>query len=125
MMTARTGILLLLCITLLSCSQKKDNPEVPFVISKDSLISPEKMILILADVHVIEGALLLDRNRGVSSRHRLDFYYTGIFRKYHISPERYDQNFMHYRQNPDNYSRMYEKVIALIEARQKKITGKK
>ena len=83
------------------------------------------MILILADVHVIEAAMLLDRNKGVSSRDKLDFYYTGIFRKYRISPERYDQNCMHYRQNPDNYAKMYEKVIALIEGRQKTISEKK
>jgi hypothetical protein len=91
----------------------------------DSLIAPEKMVLILSDVHVVEAAMLLDRNEGREPKHNPDYYYNGIFRKYHISAGRYDQNLIYYRQSPDDFMKIYEKVISQVEARKKYLPGPK
>jgi hypothetical protein len=121
----RLPIAVLLCLSLLSCRDKKDIPETSEVISADSLIAPGKMILILADVHVVEAAILLERNEGEGSREQSGFYYNGIYKKYHITSGRYEQSLAWYRQNPENYAKMYEKVIDLLDQRQKKINGGK
>jgi hypothetical protein len=89
------------------------------LVSADSLISPGRMILILTDVHVAEAALHAEQNSGPGPKRGPEFYYAGIFRKYHISPARYEQNLAHYRQNPGEYAKMYEKVIAIIESQKK------
>ncbi|MCX6306207.1 MAG: DUF4296 domain-containing protein [Bacteroidetes bacterium] len=123
--TARIRIAILCCLLVTGCREKKDLPGSPVAISADSLITPEKMVLILADVHVVEASFLLDRNNGKVSKDRQDDYYKGIFKKYHISPGRYDENLAFYRSNPENYAKMYEKVVVLLENRQEKFSGKK
>ncbi|MEI7727325.1 MAG: DUF4296 domain-containing protein [Bacteroidota bacterium] len=125
MFTARFLFMTLLFTLLFACSGKKDTPVSPAIVSTDSLISPEKMILIMSDVHIVESAMLLERNEGQELDGNAGYYYNGIFRKYHISQSRYDQNLLFYRQNPENFAKMYEKVIDVIETRQKKITHQK
>jgi len=123
--TFRLRIAILFCTLLIACREKMDIPALPAGITTDSLISPDNMILILADVHVIEAALLLERNTGIDSKDKPEYYYRGIFEKYHISPARYEQNLTFYRQNPENYSKMYEQVIVILQNRKKYIPGKK
>ncbi len=122
---ARFLFAVLLCILFNACREQKDNTAFQAPISSDSLISPEKMVLILADVHVVEAALLIERNKGTDSERNPDYYYQGVFKKYHISPARYDQNLTYYREDPENFIKMYEKVIILLESRQKNLSGKK
>lgn len=110
---------------LVSCAEKKDVPATGDSMAPDSLISREKMIRILTDVHIIEAALLLERNEGQKSKDKPGFYYEGIFKKYHISRNRYDANLKHYSQNPSEMAGMYDKVIQEIENRQKKFPSKK
>jgi hypothetical protein len=123
--TSRFWIAILLFTSLFACREKKDITASPETIPPDSVIAQEKMILILADVHIAEAALLIERNAGRPLKDEPGFYYNGIFKKYHISPARYDQNLTYYSRNPENYTRMYEKVITLLENRQKQFKNKK
>lgn len=120
---SRFLIAVFLCLLLFACREKKDIPVSPYSISADSLISPNQMILILSDVHVVEAALQLEGKEKIESKDKTGDYYQGIFNKYHISPERYGQSLTYYRQNPENFSKMYEKVIELLENRRKKFSG--
>jgi hypothetical protein len=122
----RLTLAILLSTTLFACGDKKELPLTDTVsMPADSLIAPEKMVLILSDVHVVEAAMLLDRNEGREPKHNPDHYYNGIFRKYHISAGRYDQNLIYYRQSPDDFMKIYEKVISQVEARKKYLPGPK
>ena len=123
-LTARFLFAILLGALLFSCKGKKDQTASEDPISADSLINPEKMILIMADVHVVEAALQVQRNEGGESRNNSNYLYNGIFKKYGISADRYDQNLSFYRKDPGEFAKMYEKVITVIENRQK-FTGVK
>ncbi len=123
--TARFPVAIMFCLLLIACREKKNVADAPFAIPADSLISPEKMVLILADVHVVEAALLLERNEGKDTRDKPGYYYQGIYKKYHISRARYEQNLTFYREKPDIYAKMYEKVIGILGNSQKMISGKK
>jgi hypothetical protein len=115
------GIAVFLMFALISCADKKYVPiSLTDTISSDSLISQEKMIHILADVHMIEAELMLDRNAGQGSNDLTRYYYEGIFKKYQITRTRYDANLKYYSQNPALLGKMYDKVILEIELRQKK-----
>jgi len=107
-------------LLLASCGEKKDITYREDTFPADSLISPDKMVLILTDVHVVEAALLLERNEGKESKEKPGFYYQGIFAKYHVSQQRYDENLRLYRQNPAAMIKIYEKVITMLEERKKK-----
>jgi len=118
-------VVVCLFLLLVSCSEKKGETVKEEVISSDSLISPEKMIHILADIHVIEAGLVVERNGRVDSKVTAALYYEGIFKKYHISRNRYDANLKHYSQNPTEMGKMYVKVIREIEIREKSFPVKK
>jgi hypothetical protein len=122
-MNCQTRLLITLFISMLffGCREKTDKSGLPVGISADSLIQPGKMALVLADVHVVEAAFLNDRNEGLNSNETPGYYYEEIFKKHHVSRERYEQSLTYYRHNPERYSKIYEKVVAVLEARQKKI----
>ena len=121
----RLLIAILLCALLCGCREKKDIGVSMPAISADSVISPGKMILILADVHIVEAAMQVEPNERIDPKDKSAACYKGIFQKYHISPARFDQNLTFYCQNPENYAKMYEKVVTVLENRQKSLTGAK
>lgn len=113
---------LLICV-LFACSGKKDFPVAVDEISPDSIIPAAKMVLVLADVHVVEAAALNARNEG-NEKILLKDYYQGIFTKFHITSGMYDQSLHYYRQNPEQYAKIYEEVITVLENRQKPFARK-
>ncbi|MEI6173768.1 MAG: DUF4296 domain-containing protein [Bacteroidota bacterium] len=118
-------VVVCLFLLVVSCTEKKGETVKEEVMPSDSLISPEKMIHILADIHVIEAGLVVERNDRVDSKVAAAMYYEGIFKKYHISRNRYDANLKHYSQSPSELSKMYDKVIREIEIREKSFPLKK
>ncbi len=54
------------------------------VINPDSIIPEAQMILLLADVHTIEAALLIARNKGDKTSAAGEYYYKGLFNKYKL-----------------------------------------
>jgi hypothetical protein len=115
---ARVMIAVLAGLLLFACRGKTDIPGSPVAISADSLIPEEKMVLILADVHVAEAAFLLERNEGLDSEENPESIYQGTFKKYRISRTRYDQNLAFYRQDTEKFAKMYEKIIGVLESHQ-------
>ena len=116
---SRFLMLLAICLFVTSCGEKKDLPSEEAPIPSDSVLSAEKMVHLLADVHMAEAALMMERNQGQDSKVKQEAYYRGIFKKYHISQRRFDENLRYYRQNPAVLSKIYDKVIQELEARQK------
>ncbi|MEI7895441.1 MAG: DUF4296 domain-containing protein [bacterium] len=123
--TLRFLVLFMAVAVLFACREKKELSVVPVTVPADSLISGETMILIIADMHVADAAMMLARDADADPDKDQGFYYMGIFRKYRISPARYDMNVSYYRQNPENFAKMYEKVIEVLENRAKFCARKK
>lgn len=94
-------------------------PDVQVKIPTDSIIPEQQMILLLADAHTIEAALVIARNRGSNTRELGNFYYAGLFGKYRISRQRYQQNLEYYREDPDAFIKLYEKVNRELVEREK------
>lgn len=108
---------------LFSCGEGNhvnDNPE---SVNVDSIIGPEKMVLLMADIHVAEAGLLIERKSDLSSAKPL-WMYAQIFHKHHVSQYRYDESLKYYRSNPEQFNKIYEGVIRNLEERQK-LAGKK
>jgi len=77
-------LLFLPLILLFACAPEQNSEEI-LPLPSDSIIPEAQMVLLLADVHVIEAALLIARNRGMSTRDLGHFYYAELFKKYGIS----------------------------------------
>jgi len=104
-------------LMLVACAPNQ-KPELTSVMQPDSIIPESQMILMLADAHTIEAAMMIARNKGISSSGEEGYYYSGLFRKYGVSRERYQQNLSHYRSNPQLFIQMYEKVNKELATRE-------
>lgn len=120
-------LLLFLCLAFVSCvnEKKEEEKSIQPVLPADSVIPPDIMVQLLADVHVVEAGLQLKKNRGIDIRTTAREDYYGIFRKYRISQNRYEQNLDYYRQDPEAFAKFYELVEQEIAARQRALTKKK
>jgi hypothetical protein len=107
-----------------ACGKHKDVPATSDIISADSLIPQDKMVLILSDVHMAEAGFMLERNTGAKQKDVAGFY-QGIYKKYRITAGMYDQSVKYYRQKPEVYVKIYEKVVTVLESRQSQLAGKK
>ncbi|MBL7138834.1 MAG: DUF4296 domain-containing protein [Bacteroidales bacterium] len=88
-------------------------------IPADSIIPEAQMVLLLADAHTIEAAVLIARNRGTNTKDITTYYYAGLFKKYRISKERYQQNLSYYREGPKTFIKLYEQVNRELIMREK------
>jgi len=112
-----------LALLLISCGTSGADPDHSRG-TTEGVIPREIMIRILVDAHLAEAAMILQRNEGKEDSALVKHYYDGIFSKYKISREKYNVSLEYYRKNPEEFSKMYEKVIYLISERQKNYTPK-
>ncbi len=94
-----------------SHSRRPDTLDLP----KDSIISRERMIDLLVDMHLLEGALTGEKNKGIRTEGVDAVYYNGLFRKYRITGNRLKKNLEYYRQDPEDFIKLYEEVIKRLE----------
>jgi hypothetical protein len=109
---------------LLSCRMSNDQPGSNTGMIPDSLISPANMALILSDIHILEAGLLLKRNESIDKREPLEKYYNGIFAKYHICRQRFNMNLEYYQNDPDEFVKIYDRVVTILETRQKQVSNR-
>lgn len=122
MIPVRSVLVFMLAVLLAACGGNREDPGLTATPpGGDSLISPERMALILSDIHIAEAAMTLERNAGNPANADPAFYYRGIFEKHHVTAALYARNISWYRQNPDQLVKVYDRVIAILENRQKSL----
>jgi hypothetical protein len=112
-------MLLPLFMLLLSACSGPGNDASRASFPADSIYSKEEMIRIMADVHIVESALLLKKNKGLKTDSLANLYYQGVFKKYRMTRARYDTNLAFYRQQPEEFSKMYDEVIRILAEKEK------
>lgn len=91
------------CLFLLACSNTEEIP-VP-----EDVLHPEQMILVMTDMHLIEGAKIGRKIMGDSIL--LDEYYHKIFDKYQIDKDIFERSFRFYSAEPPVMDKIYERVL--------------
>jgi len=73
------------------------------------IISPDKMVPILVDVHLVEGA----RNGSLilGDTNQIEDYYAKIYQKYRVSEADFKTSFAFYSDHPDHFIPIYERVV--------------
>ncbi|MFT7605055.1 MAG: hypothetical protein ACI8VT_002648 [Saprospiraceae bacterium] len=99
-----------ICLFLiLSCQPKPDMLEIP----------QEKLILVLADVHFSEGALLsIYPSQKDSLR---DLYYQQIYQIHEISEQAFEHDVTLLKFNPKLMEEIYEKVLEELDSKMEKV----
>jgi hypothetical protein len=81
----------------------------------DDVIPEDKMIQVLTDVHLLEGAHMSTQFINIDSvRDVTAAGYNTIFKKYGITEQEYKKSWEFYMRNPDIADPLYEKVIENI-----------
>lgn len=110
---------ILFILSLISCRTTDSKPEKTSMPS-DSLISKAKMILMLADIHTVEAISMIKRNKGEDPQKFAGIYFEKVFEKYGVSRERFDMNLDYYKEDPEQFCKMYESVVQVIVDRQRR-----
>ncbi len=112
-------ILIVTGFFLCSCGDPRVITEGNPLIVTDSLIPKEKMVRMLVDIHIVEAGLAGRQGQGIGQKKLVSQYYEGVFERYQVSRKRYDDNLKYYRQNPEEFSQMYEEVVRKLTERYK------
>ena len=82
------------------------------------LISEEKMIDVLIDVHITESALSLQNFNRDSSLRLFVYYKEDIFKEYKISEKQFQESYDYYARHSKQFDHMYEVIIDSLKVKE-------
>jgi hypothetical protein len=86
----------------------------PEVQTPETVLTPEQMMPIMVDIHVIEGArngsIMLGDTNGIED------YYAKIYEKHGITEDQFKSSFAFYSDNPTVFIPIYEEVLDSLKA---------
>lgn len=100
---------LFLSFLVFGCSEKKDNLQIP-----DYVIPPDKMIDVLVDMHIADGALATLAAENKDSIYKPANFYNQVYKKHNVTKHDVDTSIFFYAQNAKYYDKMYDTVLARI-----------
>ena len=96
-----------LFILIIGCA----SPEVQI---PETVLTPEQMMPIMVDIHVIEGArngaIMLGDTNGIED------YYAKVYEKHGITEDQFKSSFAFYSDNPTVFIPIYEEVLDSLKA---------
>ncbi len=137
----RLGMLLLLLVLVIACQNEAEKVKLPD--QPTDLIAKEKMIQVLADVHLLEAALsnhtsknpnnfpgvrangneLEEEANVVTVAKKIPYY--NIFKKHGVTQKQYESSITWYAAQPEVYNEIYSGVITELSRRQAQNAVKK
>ncbi|WP_157447097.1 DUF4296 domain-containing protein [Cytophaga aurantiaca] len=106
-------IILLGFTVLFSCSS-----ETELDVKPDDLISEEKMIDVLIDVHITESALSLQNFNRDSSMKLFAYYKEDLFKEHKITEKQFQNSYDYYAKHSKEFDHMYEIVIDSLKVKE-------
>ncbi len=74
-------------------------------------LSEEEFVNLLIDVHIADGTLAARQVYKNRSNYRPSYYYNSVYEKHGITPEEFDSCISYYSTNPQNFTRIYDRII--------------
>lgn len=87
-------------------------------------IPEEQFILILTDLHVIDGTLQSLEITGDSLQHFARYNYEKVLKKHNLTYKQFEEALYYFEAEPDKMDKMYEKVVNELSKRQADLGGK-
>ncbi|MCX6281071.1 MAG: DUF4296 domain-containing protein [Bacteroidetes bacterium] len=97
-----------------SCSSP-DRPKQNESLPADSVISEKKMMALLVDVHLLEGGLMILRNKGEQDGKWSHDAYRKLFLRYRITESQFKRNLDYYQKDPKTFAVIYDTVIQRLD----------
>lgn len=104
-----TVLLFLLC-TMILCSCYRE------IEYKTASIEEEKMIAIMADIHLAEGQIMQYTTLTPGQRDSISAeHYQTVFKIHHVNSQDFETTMEAYMSNPEALSKLYEKVLEKLQ----------
>jgi hypothetical protein len=115
----RNIIILLTAFAFFSCSK-------PVVEEPELLVQEDKMIEMLADIHLAEATFNARRHRDslVMRSSSADFYYS-ILDKHQVADSVFEQSFVFYASQPRKFEKMYRQALNILNEMEQEYSGRK
>jgi len=81
------------------------------IVKPNNFFDKQKMINILTDAQIVEGALNYNRINRINVAELKEEYYNQVFIKYNITPYDFKQNMDYYNSNPDQMDEILDGVL--------------
>jgi len=107
----RTLVFIIGILMIGSCYNKHEHDVIP---EPSGLIVKDSLVLILADIEIIESSLRQKQNRGQEIKDMRDAYYKSLFANYGVSRVEFDSSMLYYRQDLETINEIYEAVITRL-----------
>ncbi len=86
------------------------------IIIPDDVLEKERMIDVLVDLQLVEGALILKRSIGQAYLPLKDFYFNHVFEKHNINREKFERSLDFYKSHLYLLNEIYGEVIRELRA---------
>ncbi len=97
----RIGFVIIV-VFMFSCSTEVKTPEY--------IIPHDKMVNIIADIHILDGLFTVNNVRRKFAKDSID-YYNAVFTNYGYTRSDFDTSINFYSNNIDEYDKIYEEVL--------------
>lgn len=116
-------LLFILSLVVLVAAAGCDDPPMP---EPKKLVDREKMVQMLADIHLAEAAFnnLRHRDSIVGESSSADFYYS-ILDKYAVQDTVFEQSFVFYASQPRQFEKMYREAMNKLNEMEQEYSGRK
>ena len=116
-------LLLILSVIVLFAATACDDPPVP---EPENLVDREKMVQMLADIHLADAAFnsLRHRDSIVQNSSSANFYYS-ILEKYNVQDSTFEQSFVFYASQPRKFEKMYREAMNILNEMEQEYSGRK
>ncbi len=101
-----------------SCSNGKTQEIIP-----ETTLSEEEMISIITDLHLMEAALSLRRNRGQSTNDVKEIWFAQLFEQHETTPTIFEENLSFYNEQPVQMEKILEEVMAKLSQMQSELNA--
>lgn len=110
-------VIALSIMAICACRKKSEPLKIPA-----NVMPPDSMLMVLTDIHLIEGARVGNRIQGNDSLNIKDYYHH-VWDKYHLSKERFRRSFNFYSTHPDEMSELYRQMLDSLSIMEANLKG--
>ena len=118
----RTILLILSAISIFAFSSC-DKPPVE---KPDNLIPEDKMISMLADIHLAEATFATRRHQDstIMNTTSPDFYQS-VLKEYNVTDTIFEKSYVYYASQPKKFEKMYQQVMNKLNEMEQEFSGRK
>ena len=97
----------------------------PVLVIPNDVLSQDKMVAVLTDVHLVESAITLKFSNKDTSKVQASAYYDFIYKSHKTTKEQFAKSYDFYISHPELLNKIYDEVLIELSKKQGELAKKK